>query len=82
MEVTTKELRIHPEKILEKVRVGASVTVTYRGERLARIVPFDDAESDRPAESIFGLWADHEPTVSVDEAVRAMRERRSFRRSL
>lgn len=78
MEVTTKELRIHPGKILDQVLNGDDVTVTFRGKRLARIVPFEQEETDESADGIFGMWADHQDGSSVDETVRQIRRSRTF----
>lgn len=76
MEVTTKELRIHPGKILDHVLNGNDVTVTYRGKRLARIVPIDRGEAKGVDEGVFGMWADHENALSVEQAVRGLRRGR------
>jgi prevent-host-death family protein len=77
MEVTTKELRIQPGKILDQVSIGQEVTVTYRGKPLARIVPFRN-EEDIGGDSMFGLWKDHESDRSVEELVREARKGRAF----
>ena len=39
MEVSTKELRIQPGKIIDQVVNGQEITVTYRGKALAKIIP-------------------------------------------
>lgn len=78
MEVTTKELRIHPGKILNQVLNGDQITVTYRGKRIARIVPLEQKNTGEPTDSIFGMWADHEEDVSVEDSVRRLRQGRSF----
>ena len=78
MEVTTKELRIHPGKILDRVKNGDAVTVTYRGKRLAKIVPFEQEEPDESFEGIFGMWAGQEDATSVEDTVRRLRKGRSF----
>jgi prevent-host-death family protein len=78
MEITTKELRIHPGRILDQVMNGDEVTVTYRGKRLARIVPFEQESADESQDEIFGMWADRDDTSSVEETVRQMRQGRTF----
>ena len=79
MQVTTKELRMQPGKIIDHVALGDEVTVTFRGKILAKIVPVEgsQASSDTP-EPIFGMWKSHKNVDSVDRTVRAMRKRRSF----
>ena len=42
MEVSTKELRIQPGKIIDHVVNGQEVTVTFRGKALAKIVPLKE----------------------------------------
>lgn len=78
MEVTTKELRIHPGKILDQVLNGGDVTVTFRGKRLAKIVPFEQEETEDSTDGIFGMWADHDDSTSVEKMVRQLRQGRSF----
>ncbi len=77
MEVTTKELRIQPGKILDQVSIGQEVTITYRGKPLARIVPFTN-EEDAEGASMLGLWKDHENDLSVEATVREARKGRAF----
>lgn len=80
MEVTTKELRIQPGKIIGRVVDGQEVTVTFRGKALAKIVPIKKAakkmSKDEPA--LFGLWKDRADIENVDEYVREMRKGRQF----
>jgi prevent-host-death family protein len=45
MEISTKELRIQPDKIIEQVVNGQEITVTFRGKTLAKIVPLKQARS-------------------------------------
>jgi len=78
MEITTKELRIHPGKILDHVLNGDDVTVTYRGKRLAKIVPFEQESTGESKDEIFGMWADHDNSSSVEETVRQLRQGRPF----
>jgi prevent-host-death family protein len=80
VEVSTKELRIQPGRIIDQVVNGEEVTVTFRGKALARIVPIA-SKSSKPAQDepgIFGMWKDHDQANSVDSQVRAMREARTF----
>ena len=77
MEVTTKELRIHPGKILDQVVNGEEVTVTYRGKRIARIVPVEQ-KTDQEIEGMFGLWAERDSDKSVAELMTELRKGRDF----
>ncbi len=82
MEISAKELRKQPGKVLKRVSNGQEVVVTYRGKKLAKFVSL---ESDKMNPSkidgkdeIFGLWQNHDNALSVDEVVRKLREPRSF----
>jgi prevent-host-death family protein len=79
MEITAKELREKPGRIIEQASRGDEIVVTLRGKKLARIVPFAAAEPS-PActeDEIFGLWKDR-AHGSVEESVRTLRKGRSF----
>ena len=80
MEVSTKELRIQPGRIIDQVVNGEEVTVTFRGVALARIVPItrisDNSNNDE--EDIFGMWKDREQSIEVENLVRTLRKGRMF----
>lgn len=79
MEVTAKELRDKPGRIIEQASRGDEIVVTVRGKKLARIVPFADDKAG-PVEAddaLFGLWQER-AADSVDATVRTLRKGRSF----
>jgi prevent-host-death family protein len=80
MEVSTKELRIQPGRIIEQAVNGEEVTVTFRGKALVRIVPVSTKASsiEEEAHSIFGMWKNHDLGKTVNAEVRSMREGREF----
>lgn len=78
MEVTTKELRIQPGKIIDQVSVGQEITVTYRGKPLAKIIPFSSSLNDYQESSIFGMWKTHDQMKTVEDQVREIRKGRQF----
>ena len=78
MEVTTKELRIHPGKIIGQVSSGQEITVTYRGKPLAKIIPFCNQVSSDEDVALFGMWKTHVDDQSVEEQVRVIRKGRQF----
>ena len=79
MEVSTKELRIQPGKIIDQVVNGEEVTVTFRGKPLARIVPVKGEKAKvNEEEEIFGMWKSHASDLTIDQEVRLMREGRTF----
>jgi len=76
MKSTLLSLRRSPGKILRAIEQRQEVTLTKRGQPLARIVPLQDGEgrkvSSQPA---FGMWQDVGDT-SVDAQVRELRKGR------
>ncbi|MGD9732949.1 MAG: type II toxin-antitoxin system Phd/YefM family antitoxin [Desulfamplus sp.] len=80
MEITTKELKNDPVKIIDRVINGESITIILRGKALARIVPFDNHKrsSDNDNDTIFGMWKDHNQEKTVEESVRELRKGRQF----
>jgi prevent-host-death family protein len=78
MTVTTKELRIHPGRIIDQVSVGQEITVTYRGKPLAKIVPYQTSVNHEDETSIFGMWKNQENGLSVEDQVRGFRKGRQF----
>jgi len=78
MEVTTKELRIQPGKIIDQVSVGQEITVTYRGKPLAKIIPFKSSITNNEDITIFGMWKNHKRSESVEDYVRNLRRGRKF----
>ena len=80
MEVTTKELRIQPGRIIEQVTHGQEIIITYRGKALARIVPLREANTltkDQP-EDLFGMWNDRDDIENVETYVNSIRKGRQF----
>jgi prevent-host-death family protein len=80
MEVTTKELRIQPGKIIDQVVNGQEITVTFRGKALARIVPILQHSKNQDSDeiSIFGMWKTHSNDKTVEDTVRGIRKGRQF----
>ncbi|MEK7702647.1 MAG: hypothetical protein AAB317_01625 [Nitrospirota bacterium] len=80
MQVTTKELRVQPGKIIAQVIHGKEITVTYRGKVMAKIVPVLTKRNhdDQTSDTIFGMWKGQVKGKSVAEAVRDLRKGRPF----
>ena len=78
MEATAKDLRFHSKELLDAVRRGEEVLITYRGKPCARLVPIDESESVATESSgkLFGIWRDHAETEDVREFVEKARKRR------
>jgi prevent-host-death family protein len=80
MEISTKELRIQPGKIIDQVVNGQEITVTFRGKALAKIVPLKQTSSttEKDDSTMFGLWKDHNDIDDIDAYVRNIRKGRQF----
>ncbi len=76
MEATAKDLRFHSKKLIESVRRGEEVVITYRGKPCARLVPYQDENTTREQHKLFGIWKDQQATDNVDEYVRNLRKGR------
>jgi prevent-host-death family protein len=79
MEISTKELRIQPGRIISQVVSGQEITITYRGKPRAKIVPIIDKKSFVSKEDeneLFGIWKNRNDTENVEQFVRSIRKGR------
>lgn len=77
MNATAKDLRFHAKELLEAVKMGEEVTITYRGKPCAKIVPLETApKKNKAVNELFGIWKDHEAMNDVDKYVRDLRKGR------
>ena len=77
MQVTLKELKIQPGRVLSMAEEGAEVIVTVRGIPRAKIVPLKALTSRAaPDTSAFGMWADRSDIEDVDGFVKELRQGR------
>jgi prevent-host-death family protein len=65
MQVSVKELRKQPGRILSIAGAGNDITITVRGKPAAKIVPLDydapkEARADDEESLAFGMWKDRE----------------------
>jgi prevent-host-death family protein len=80
MEITTKELRMQPGRIIDQAANGMEVIITYRGKPIVKIVPIKDKNKHEKKGdiTIFGLWKDHDDINNIEEHVRELRKGRQF----
>jgi prevent-host-death family protein len=80
MEVTAKELRGKPGRIIEQAARGIEVVITIHGKKMAKLVPYKRTEESKKdiEDEIFGLWKDRDNIKSVDDYVRSIRKGRIF----
>ena len=61
MEISVKQLRIQPGRIISQAESGQEITITYRGKPRAKIVPLVSARDINPGgvkDELFGIWKD------------------------
>lgn len=58
--------------------MGQEVIITYRGKKVAKIVPFQKEPADILENDMFGMWKDHEDSSDVESYVRTLRKGRIF----
>jgi len=81
MEITTKQLRIQPGRIISQVSNGLDVTITYRGKPRAKIIPIKSKETvtiKDTDDELFGMWKNRDDIDNVEKFVRNMRKGRKL----
>ena len=76
MKATAKDLRFHSKELIEAVRRGEEVIITYRGKPCARLVPLERETKKEQRAHIFGMWKDREDIQDVDNYIRNLRRGR------
>jgi prevent-host-death family protein len=79
MEISAKELRGKPARIIEQAARGIEVIITLRGKKSAKLIPYKtDTVQNTDEDEIFGMWGDHTEKTSINEHVRNIRKGRKF----
>jgi prevent-host-death family protein len=81
MQVSVKELKKQPGRIISMAGAGNAITVTMRGKPAAKIVPLDYAseEADACEELLaFGIWKDREDMKDPSAFVADLRKGRGL----
>ena len=77
MQATAKDLRFHSTELLNTVKRGEEVIITYRGKPCAKLVPIEEKnEQSIKTDELFGIWKDNELTENVEDYVRKKRKGR------
>jgi prevent-host-death family protein len=77
MQVSVKELRKEPGRIISMVGTGNHITITMRGKPAAKIVPLDYVPDVANADEellAFGMWKDREDMQDPSVFVADMRK--------
>lgn len=80
MEITTKQLRVQPGRIITQVNNGMDVTITYRGKACAKIIPIKEIETKNvdSEDELFGIWKNRKDMENVEQYVRDIRKGRKL----
>jgi len=76
MQATAKDLRFHSTDLLNAVKRGEEVVISYRGKSCAKLVSIDDATNLTAHQDLFGLWKDNDQTQDVASHIRSIRRGR------
>ena len=72
MQISTKQLRMQPGRIISIVNKGQDITVTYRGKPSVRIIPIENRKAIIKNEydsndELFGLWKNRKDIDDVED---------------
>ncbi|MEI6640128.1 MAG: type II toxin-antitoxin system prevent-host-death family antitoxin [Chlorobium sp.] len=76
MRATAKELRFKSKELIDSVKRGEEVIITFRGKPCAKLVPYQEIKRQSEIKELFGTWKDNEMVTNVDEYVRGLRKGR------
>lgn len=80
MKLGARDLRIKAARVLEEVRQGRPVTITYRNQAVAIIKPLPSGKRSRAFEPIgFGIWTGRKDLGDLAGWVRKIRRPRFAR---
>jgi prevent-host-death family protein len=73
---TAKDLRFNAKELLESVKRGEEIIITFRGKPCAKLIPISDPKSKKHENGLFGIWHDYDLTKDVNGYVRSLRRGR------
>ena len=77
MRASILDLRRHMREILKALDQNESITLTYRGQEKATIVPaHGNNKGDMQGHEAFGIWCDRHDLNNVNAAIRRLRKGR------
>ncbi|MDL1969122.1 MAG: type II toxin-antitoxin system prevent-host-death family antitoxin, partial [Deltaproteobacteria bacterium] len=56
MKATAKDLRFHSKELIDSVRRGEEVVITFRGKPCAKLVPYQEFKNKTEENEVFGIW--------------------------
>lgn len=75
MKATAKDLRFHSKELMDSVRRGEEVVITFRGKPCAKLVPYRELNKTEE-NKLFGMWKVNDTVENVNEYVRNLRKGR------
>ena len=79
MQITTKQLRMQPGRIISQINNGQDITITYRGKPRAKIIAItkkNTISAENSDDELFGLWKNRNDFVNVEQYIRKIRKGR------
>ena len=76
MKATAKDLRFYSKELLETVKRGEEVIITYRGKPCAKLIEFEKPKQTKKGNELFGIWKDNDKVKNVENYVRNLRKGR------
>ena len=78
MKATAKDLRFNSKELLDTVKRGEEVIITYRGKPCAKLVPYErtNTNESKMKDEFFGIWKDNNEVNDINEYVREIRKGR------
>jgi len=77
MKATAKDLRFQTNDLLNAVKRGEEVLISYHGKPCAKLVPLDETDEKKSTDELFGMWTDNDEIESIDKYVRNLRKERN-----
>ena len=76
MKATAKDLRFYSKELLETVKRGEEVIITYRGKPCAKLIEFEKTKKTETENELFGIWKDNDKVKNVEDYVRDLKKGR------
>jgi prevent-host-death family protein len=81
MNISVKEFRTQPSRVLSLVKSGTDITITLRGKPTAKLIPIEEPQraiGDDDFYIGFGMWKNRENATSSVDVVEKMRRGRQI----
>ncbi len=79
MRATAKDLRLHSTELLNTVKRGEEVIITYHGKPCAKLIPIEEEnEQSTVDDELFGIWKDNEQVKNIEDHITNIRKDRLY----